>query len=86
MDPFHADGFADLDLEGSVVIALGGMAGESAVGAIGNGWMAIDWCENPVGWIADGTPSAATEDQFEFRTGPYGRVCAYPLDVPRWLR
>ncbi|AGS82106.1 hypothetical protein O152_gp254 [Pseudomonas phage PaBG] len=43
-DPFHADAFKGTEL-----------AGFGSKGARRMGWMAIDWCENPVGFVPDGS-------------------------------
>jgi hypothetical protein len=73
-DPFHADAFPpDVDLSRAIVIG-----GEISRGPRREGWMAIDWCENPVGFVADGTEIAGEPEQYEFREGPHKHLCAYP--------
>lgn len=70
-DPFHP-----YEFEGTGVKI--DWSGESKSGPPRNGWMAIDWCGNSVGWVPDGAPYMVSPVDFEFRTGPYGRLCAYP--------
>lgn len=43
------------------------------------GWMAIDWIENPVGFVPDGTV-IERQDEHVIKMGPYGHLCAYPVE------
>lgn len=43
-DPWHADAFPQ------------GMKHAGTTGERKEGWMIIDWAENPVGFVPDGTP------------------------------
>lgn len=48
------------------------------------GWMAIDWCENPIGFIADGSEFKADEKpEFELCQGFFadGRMFAYSKEA-----
>lgn len=47
------------------------------------GWMAIDFCENPVGFIPDGTEIDEKIPEYELATGfyPDGRKFAYPKEA-----
>ena len=38
--------------------------------------MGIDWYENPVAFVEDGTTADVKEEAI-LKTGPYGHVCAY---------
>ncbi len=75
-DPFHADAFKGIDLSNTVLLTFGG---EVRGGARKSGWMAIDWCENPVGWIADGTEVPDHEQQHVHVDGPYEHLCAFQV-------
>lgn len=44
------------------------------------GWMLIDWHENPIGWGADGEEFTGPVGEFDFKIGPHGRLCAYPKE------
>lgn len=47
-----------------------------------SGWMAIDWIENPIGFVPNGTKTTVASN-FKIKPGPYGRDCAYqPRDEP----
>lgn len=72
-DPFHASSIlpalqqAGFEAENPEVIPSGPIA---------KGWMLIDWCENPIGFTADGEDAGNPQD-FEIKDGPSGRPCAY---------
>lgn len=46
-----------------------------------SGWMAIDWFENPIGFIPDGTGFKFPKPEFELVKGYFddGRMFAYPI-------
>lgn len=58
-DPFHADAFKGTEL-----------AGFGSKGERRKGWMAIDWCENPIGFVPDGTQCAGTAPKFTLIEAP----------------
>lgn len=73
-DPFHASAIlpaleqAGLQAANPEVLNHGEQRG---------GWMLIDWAENPIGWVPDGTEVPDHDQQFEFREGPCKHMCAY---------
>lgn len=77
-DPFHFDAMpADMKPDTLVVTINGQFKGGLRL----DGWMAIDWCENAVGFVADGTDIDGAASLYVIRTGPFGHECAYP-DTP----
>lgn len=64
-DPFHAEAFP-LEYRKAISTNEPRRAG----------WMAIDYVENPIGFVADGTECELAA-QFEKRPGPYGHQCAF---------
>jgi hypothetical protein len=44
------------------------------------GWLAIDWIENPVGFVPDGYEQQGEEHVFIIQPGPYKHLCAYQID------
>lgn len=48
-------------------------------GPIRDGWMLIDWAENPIGWVPDGLDVPEHNMRFDFKEGPCKRLCAYPV-------
>lgn len=50
-----------------------------------SGWMLVDWIENCVGFIADGTECAGDAVAYELKVGPFRRVCAYPPGSPKLI-
>lgn len=58
-DPFHADAFKSTELEGF-----------GAKGVRRMGWMAIDWCENPVGFVPDGAVFQGEAPRFTLIEAP----------------
>lgn len=73
-DPFHASSFPDnIDVDKAVVIG-----GDVSHGEIKQGWMLIDWIENPIGFVSDGSNAGAPQE-FEIKEGKYKRLCAYPI-------
>lgn len=77
-DPWHPEAFAGLNLEQATVVAIGGEI-KDAGSPRSSGWMAIDWIENPVGFVADGSEQEGDTGQYVFKTGPAGHMCAYPV-------
>lgn len=69
-DPFHADAFKGTELDPLYTLQSSTPRAQ--------GWMAIDWCENPVGWVADGTEFQVEAPSFTFEQGPCSHLCAYP--------
>jgi hypothetical protein len=84
-DPFHPSAFAEAlgGKKKSSVTILVGVGAQSNKGPRKEGWMAIDWCENPIGFIADGTEIDGAPGKYVIRTGPFGHICAYPEDSPK---
>lgn len=74
-DPFHVDAMpTDMKPDTLVVTINGQFKG----GPRKDGWMAIDWCENAVGFVADGTEIDRDPGAYAIRPGPFGHECAYP--------
>lgn len=67
-DPFHPAAFKGTELD-----PLHSPSIERRLG-----WMAIDWCENPVGWVPDGTAFTTEAPVYTFTQGPFSHLCAYP--------
>lgn len=46
-----------------------------------SGWMGIDWFENPIGFIPDGTGYEVLNESFSIEEGYFsdGRMFAYPI-------
>lgn len=63
-DPFHVDAFKGIDLQGSTIVTIGGAI---TGGTRKLGWMAIDWCENPIGFVPDGHQQDGDPPAFEMR-------------------
>lgn len=82
-DPFHADAFKGLDLpQNTEVLVIGGEPRLIDEGPRGTGWLAIDWCENPIGFVLDGTEIDQEPGQeFTITPGPHGWAVAYPSDL-----
>lgn len=82
-DPFHADAFKGLNLPPiTEVIVLGGELRPVTTKSRGWGWLAIDWCENPVGFVPDGTViDQKPAQEFTIVPGPHGGLVAYPGDL-----
>ena len=62
-DPFHADAFKGIDLKDKAALFVGGMGdvlNKPKQDTRKSGWMAIEWTENPVGFVADGTEVTET--------------------------
>ena len=70
-DPFHVDAFkgTNVDLDKAIVIG----AAEISKGARRDGWMALDWCGNAIGWVPDGSEFEGEPDHYEIKDGPYGK-------------
>lgn len=65
LHPFHADAMPD---EFKLAVPQGKRA---------SGWMAIDWIENPIGFVTDGD-ECNIEVDFEIveSYGPFSKLCA----------
>lgn len=70
-DPFHVDAFKGTGVNLDKAIVIG--AAEISKGERREGWMALDWCGNPVGWIHDGAEVVGEPDQYEIKQGLYGK-------------
>lgn len=44
-DPWHSDAFKGTPVEGHF----------QTTGPRASGWLGLDWCGNPIAWVADGT-------------------------------
>jgi hypothetical protein len=92
-DPWHPEAFANVDKSKKSFVWIGFIEGKfgkvgselnltgAGYGKRKEGWMAIDWCENAIGFIADGTEVDAPKVRYDFREGPFGHLCAYPMDA-----
>jgi hypothetical protein len=69
-DPFHVDAFKGTGVDLDKAICIGG---EISKGVRREGWMALDWCGNPVGWIHDGAEVAGDPQPYEIKQGPFGK-------------
>lgn len=79
-DPAHPDAMKSIQSNArSLVLLL--IRGElkSSTGPRKSGWMAIDWIENPIGFIPDGQVMEESPDDFITDVGPFGHICAYPI-------
>jgi hypothetical protein len=74
-DPFHVDALPTDMPADTMVVAIGGQFKD---GPRQQGWMQIDWYENPIGFIADGEEFTGDPPKYVLRDGPYGKLCAYP--------
>lgn len=74
-DPFHADAFAGTGVDVDKAIVIGG---EISKGSRKEGWMLIDWAENPIGFCADGAEMDGEPQAFVFKANPFGHLSAYP--------
>lgn len=87
-DPWHPEAFANADLSGKTLVKLDSLAMEilggdfidQNAGPRKQGWMAIDSIENPIGFVSDGTEINEPPQTFEYKTGPCGHLCAYPIE------
>ena len=60
-DPFHADAFKGLEVNGkNTLIVTSDKDSQISQGPRKSGWMAIEWTENPVGFVGDGTEVTET--------------------------
>lgn len=48
LDPWHKDAFKGVSVDGKQIDAFANKGDRQ------NGWMALDWCGNPLGFVADG--------------------------------
>lgn len=60
-DPAHPNAFKGTELEGSFTTKVPQR----------QGWMAIDWIENPIGFVADGTRIPGIAPKFELIEAPH---------------
>ena len=88
-DPFHVSAFDSIDTDGKTVVLVGGEQIQST-GARRQGWMAIDYCENPVGFYPDGTVMDAELPDYIIKPGYFvdGRMFAYPMNdqAKTWIQ
>lgn len=74
-DPFHVDALPkDINLENIVFVG----AKLTKENPRKEGWMLIDWCENPIGFIPDGTLIKEHGQKFDYKINQYGKMSAYP--------
>jgi hypothetical protein len=76
-DPFHPEAFAGIPAENVMVFVGGSMS----TGQRKEGWLAIDYAENPIGFVPDGTVCDGSPIEHIRKMGPYGHICVYPLDA-----
>lgn len=85
-DPFHIDAMPDdmknVPPENVITISIGGDDARKgfSTGPRKDGWMLIDWCENSIGWVADGESVEGEPQEYIIKQGPFGHLCAYPND------
>lgn len=85
-DPFHADAFKGLELGDKQALFIGGMGdvlNKPKAATRAQGWMAIEWTENPVGFVADGTEYQVAEkaEYVIHDNGPNPNIVAEPKAV-----
>ena len=78
-DPFHISAInaALQPAKHKAALLIGGTIDQSE--KAGDGWLAIDWIENPVGFVHDGFEQQGEEREFIIQPGPYKHLCAYQL-------
>lgn len=69
-DPAHRDAFKDTEMHKNLT---------DQVSDRRLGWMAVDWCENAIGFVPDGTAFEEDPDTFELKLGYFkdDRMFAY---------
>jgi len=79
-DPFHIDSMpAEVrNVSPENIITIGSDRKGFNTGPRQDGWMLIDWCENPVGFVADGEVVEGEPQTYILTGGPFGHICAYP--------
>lgn len=80
-DPFHIDTMPSemKNVPPENVIIIGDTKRKGfTTGPRKEGWMLIDWCENSIGWVADGETMEGEPQSYVLKPGPFGHVCAYP--------
>lgn len=85
LDPMHPDAFASLNAslpKNAIMVFLNGFFGTSEkIEPRKQGWMMIDYSENAVGFIADGTVYEDIDPiPYVIKMGPCTHLCAYPPD------
>lgn len=70
-DPFHKDAFGGIDLNKVDVIIIGDA--QLSEGVRREGWAAIDFCGNVIGWYPDGEEFGGEALEYKVRNGPYGK-------------
>ena len=85
LDPMHPDAFAKLHKQlgkSSIMVFLNGFLNPAPKHEPRKqGWMLIDYSENPVGFVPDGTIYEHDDPcEYIMRMGPCKHVCAYPPD------
>jgi hypothetical protein len=83
-DPFHADAFKGLEVNGkNTLIVTTDKDAKLSEGKRKSGWMAIEWTENPVGFVGDGTEvTETTKTQYVIHElGPNAWKIAEPQAV-----
>jgi hypothetical protein len=79
-DPFHFSAIeaALQPAKHTVALLIGGTIDQ--LDQAREGWLAIDWIENPVGFVPDGYEQQGEEHVFIIQPGPYKHLCAYQID------
>lgn len=82
-DPFHIDTMPPemRDVPPENVITIGSDRKGFSTGPRKDGWMLIDWVENSIGWVADGAAIEGEPQEYVFKQGPFGHLCAYPATL-----
>lgn len=71
-DPFHVDAFpTEADITGPGI----------STGVRASGWMAIDWSENPIAFVADGAEYEDDETQYIRYKGFAGHIVCVPRNA-----
>jgi hypothetical protein len=76
-DPFHWKALGNIPTKNIVIIGK-----ELSQGERKDGWLLIDYAENPIGFIPDGTQYEGNDKlnqvKYTFHVGPCKHICAYP--------
>lgn len=77
-DPFHVSAFEGTPNNQTMLLVGGGKINNAPTQR--RGWMAIDYCENPVGFFEDGYVAECDIPEYELREGYFEdkRMFAYP--------
>lgn len=85
-DPFHVSCFDGVGDHQTQLLAIG--AEIDCAHDQRQGWLAIDYCENPVGFFEDGYVAECDIPEFELREGYFAdkRMFAYPPNSEEMIK